>query len=357
VVDIPVPLGARAYAVRLAPTFDGADASLAPWTDGRPVALIADAWVADRWGPRVRGPLRARASQYREILVPAGEAAKRWSVAEAVLDDLLAPGFDRHGVVVALGGGATSDLAGFCAAIALRGVSYVTLPTTLLALVDAAVGGKTALDHPRGKNLIGAFHQPAAVFGALEALTTLPAVEWRSGLGEVVKTALLVGEPLWSAVREGATALRDRDLALTEAVTAACVRHKAAVVAADERETGLRATLNLGHTLGHAFEHVWAPAVPHGVAVAYGLVLETQLSETLGLATPGLAHEIAGVLAALGIDPTPPRGRSEAVRRALSLDKKADGDRILVPLLVRPGQVERVLLSVSALADAAERVA
>ena len=356
-VDIPVPLGARAYTVRLAPTFDGADAALAPWTDGRPVALIADAQVAERWAFRVREPLRSRASHYREILVPNGEAAKRWAVAEGVLDALLAPGFDRRGVVVALGGGATSDLAGFCAAIALRGVAYVTLPTTLLALVDAAVGGKTAIDHPRGKNLIGAFHQPSAVFGAIEALTTLPAVEWRSGLGEVVKTALLVGDPLWSAVRAGATALRDRDLGSIEGVIAACVQHKAAVVAADERESGLRATLNLGHTLGHALEHAWAPALPHGVAVGHGLVLEARLSEEMGLATQGLAQEIAEVLAAVGIAPDPPRGRSEAVRRALAVDKKAEGDRISVPLLIRPGQVERVLLSVSALADAAERFA
>jgi 3-dehydroquinate synthase len=354
VVDIPVSLGARAYTVRLAATFDGADAALAPWTSGRPVALVADARVAERWADRVRAPLRARASQYREILVPAGEAAKCWSVAEGVLDDLLAPGFDRQGVVVALGGGSTSDLAGFCAAIALRGVAYVTLPTTLLGLVDAAVGGKTALDHRRGKNLIGAFHQPSAVFGALEALSTLPEAEWRSGLGEVVKTALLAGDPLWSSVRDGAAALRDRDLAVTASVAAACVQHKAAVVAADERETGLRATLNLGHTLGHALEHAFAPDLPHGVAVAHGLVLESLLSERLGLATPGLSQEIADVLGSVGIDPQPPVGRLDAVRRALAVDKKADGDRIAVPLLIRPGQVERVLLSVSALADAAE---
>jgi 3-dehydroquinate synthetase len=219
--------------------------------------------------------------------------------------------------------------------VALRGIRWVTVPTTLLAMVDSAVGGKTAVNHPAGKNLIGAFHPPSLVWAAESALATLPPAELRAGLGEVVKTALLAGEPLWSQVRHA------RPFALAEA----CARFKAAVVADDPREAGRRAILNLGHTLGHAWEIASGFSLRHGEAVALGLVAEARVAVSLGLADPGLPADIAAILTALGLPVDPPPTPVRALRAALALDKKAAGDILVVPLLRAIGDVTLVRIS------------
>src|SRR5690606_29429256 len=218
------------------------------------------------------------------LRVPAGEACKELAHLGHVLEALAAAGLERGSLVVTLGGGATSDLGGLAAALFLRGVDFVACPTTLLAMVDASVGGKTAINLGAGKNLAGVFHQPRSVLADVTTLATLPVAEWRSGLGEVLKTWLVEGAALEPAMDALGADPRSASLdALTELV-ARCVEAKARVVVADPLEAGQRKALNLGHTFAHAIERVAGfGRVPHGVAVAVGLVLATRYAEKVEL--------------------------------------------------------------------------
>jgi len=218
------------------------------------------------------------------VVVPSGEAAKDWETLELILSCMAHELLDRDSVALVLGGGSTLDVGGLAASLYLRGIRSVYCPTTLLAMVDASVGGKTAINLAEGKNLVGTFHQPSAVLADTRTLATLKDEQWRSGLGEVVKAALVEGEDLLSLVERSAAALAARDLAAVEPVIAECVRAKARVVASDERESGPRRALNLGHTFAHALEKVAGfGSIPHGVAVACGLALALQASERAGL--------------------------------------------------------------------------
>jgi shikimate kinase/3-dehydroquinate synthase len=347
---VTVALGERAYDVWFEATYARLAEAIAPFVGGRTVAVVADPAIRASVLPGVAARIaEAGARDVRSIDIPSGEAAKTWEVAGSVLERLLLPGFDRTSVMVAVGGGATGDLAGFCAAVALRGVDWVQVPTTLLAMVDASVGGKTAVDHPRGKNLIGAFHQPRLVYAAQSALASLPERELGSGLGEVLKTAILAGDPLWTALRTmGAGAPFDR--------APECVRYKAAFVADDERETapGKRALLNLGHTVGHALEALSRGELPHGHAVALGLVAEARVAVELGLADPGWPEQIRELARILGLPVVAPRFDASALEYAMRLDKKADGDILCIPLSTGPGAVALARLSAARLAVALE---
>ena len=263
-----------------------------------------------------------------ELSIPAGEAHKTLASVERLLRALAAAGMDHDDHVAALGGGVVGDVAGFCAAVYQRGVKVVQVPTTLVAQVDSAYGGKTGVDLPEGKNYAGAYHQPAAVLVDPGTMSTLPPAELAAGWAEVVKTALIAGGPLWERVRGGA--VLDRDLVL------ACARTKLAVVASDERDAGRRQILNLGHTVGHAIETVTGyRRYRHGEAVGLGLLAALQLS---GQAE--LRAEVAGLLAARGL-PTALDGAVDPAQvvAATARDKKRRGGRVGFVLVEGPGDV------------------
>ncbi|MEE9275625.1 MAG: 3-dehydroquinate synthase, partial [bacterium] len=251
-------------------------------------------------------------------------------------------GMDRGCGVVALGGGVIGDLAGYAAATYLRGIPYVQAPTTLLAQVDSAVGGKTAIDHRAGKNLIGAFYQPAAVVSDLGVLRTLPARELRAGLAEVVKHAAIADPRLFAYLERNAGRILRLQPAALERVVAANCRIKARVVEADEREAGLRQTLNFGHTLGHAVEALagYSRRLLHGEAVAIGMAAAARLSAAAGVCPPGDAERLIALLERFGL-PARMRRAPEAgrLRRLVGRDKKTRGGRARFVLLERIGRV------------------
>lgn len=284
--------------------------------------LVTDEHVGDLYAARL-GEVAA------DVRIPPGEEAKTLANVERVLRDLASAGMDHDDHVVALGGGVVGDLAGFAAAVYQRGVKVVQVPTTLVAQVDSAYGGKTGVDLPEGKNYAGAYHQPAAVLADPSALATLPPEELAAGWAEVVKTALIAGGELWERVRAGG-ARPDRDIVL------ACARTKLDVVASDERDGGRRQILNLGHTVGHAIETVTGYGrYRHGEAVALGLLAALRLS---GL--PELRAEVAELLAGAGL-PTQldPAVDAEAVVLATARDKKRRRGRVGFVLVEAPGDV------------------
>jgi 3-dehydroquinate synthase len=294
----------------------------APREVGGRAFLVTDETVAALYA--------SRAGEFAAVLaIPPGEEAKTWDQAGRVLRMLAEAGMAHGDHVVALGGGVVGDLAGFCAATYQRGVPVVQLPTTLVAQVDSAYGGKTGVDLPQGKNYAGAYHQPAAVFADPSALATLPREELAAGWAEVVKTALIAGGPLWERVRRN-EAEPDAELVL------ACARTKLAVVAQDERDAGRRQVLNLGHTVGHAIETATGYGrYRHGEAVGLGLLAALSLSSQ-----PALRAEVAALLAARGL-PTEldPAVDHVTVMTALQGDKKRRGGRVGFVLVEAPGDV------------------
>lgn len=278
-------------------------------------------------------------------VVPAGEGSKSLAEAERLYDALYDLHADRGTPVVAVGGGVVGDLAGFAAATYNRGLPLVMVPTTLLAMVDSSVGGKTGVNHPKGKNLIGAFHQPAGVWIDSASLGTLPDREYRSGLAEVVKYGVILDEPFFTHLEGLAAALRDRRPEVLVPVVARCCRLKADVVKQDEREeTGLRAVLNYGHTFAHAFEAVGGyGAWLHGEAVAAGMVCASRLAERVGMIDAGLTRRQAELLAAFGL-PTAPRPEwpADALLAVMRRDKKAVAGRLRFVLPTRLGEVRLV---------------
>lgn len=303
--------------------------------------LITDAEVGGLYADRVP-PVSA------DLRVPAGEQSKTLGHAEILLRDLARAGMDHDDHVAALGGGVVGDLAGFCAAVYQRGVGVVQVPTTLVAQVDSAYGGKTGVDLPEAKNYVGAYHQPRAVIADPATLATLPPREVAAGWAEVIKTALISGGSLWKRVRQGDTRI-DRDLVV------ACARTKLAVVAADERDDGRRQALNLGHTVGHAIETVTGYSrYLHGEAVALGLLAALTLSER-----PDLRDEVAGLLETHGL-PTrlEPDVDLDAVIEAVSRDKKRRAGRVGFVLVDAPGDVRTGCpVSGDALASALQELA
>ena len=270
---------------------------------------------------------------HRRIVVPPGEQTKSMGELGRLLDEMLALGMERSSTVVALGGGVVGDLAGFAAAVVLRGVDYVQLPTTLLAQVDSAIGGKTGIDSRHGKNLIGAFHQPRLVLSDIDVLQTLPARELAAGYAEVVKYGLIDRPDFFAWLEANGPALLAGDAALRQQAVLESCRAKAAIVADDERETGARALLNLGHTFGHALEAVarYGDELLHGEAVAIGMALAFELSARLGLCPQDDALRVRRHLGMVGLPTSPRQIRAQgfdadALLEAMTHDKKvADG--------------------------------
>jgi len=284
------------------------------------------------------------------VLEP-GEASKNAATLTAVLESMAASDLDRQSLVVTLGGGVICDLGGLAASLFMRGIGVLHCPTTLLAQVDASVGGKTAINLSSGRNLAGTFHQPLAVLADVDTLATLPEIEFRSGLGEALKTALLVGEDLLHLLEGQAEAVGERDPDLLQALVAGCVRAKADIVAADEREEGPRKALNLGHTFAHGIETAAGPGrIPHGQAVAVGLAMAGRCAEACGVleddTLPERIEAILGALdlprslqdlaAAFGADLTP-----TGVILGMRHDKKG---RAGTPALVLPRSLGKVAL-------------
>ncbi|MES2710786.1 MAG: 3-dehydroquinate synthase [Pseudomonadota bacterium] len=345
---LPVALGERGYDILVGPgLLARAGALIAPAIPARRCVIVTDENVAEIHLPALRVGLGAAGiAILAEIAVPAGEVSKSMSVLETVLERMLAAGVDRRCAVVALGGGVVGDLAGFAAAVALRGLPFVQVPTSLLALVDSSVGGKTGVNLAAGKNLAGAFHQPRIVLADTGVLGTLPLRELRAGYAEVAKHGLLQGE-LWNwCEAEGARVIAGDQGALAHAVMESC-RLKSAVVADDEREEsaeGGRALLNLGHTFAHAFEAEcgYGGELLHGEAVAVGLGLAAALSARLGHCSQELPGRVMQHMADLGmparIADLPRRFTVEALLGRMRKDKKVRDGAMRFVLLRAPGQ-------------------
>ncbi len=304
----------------------------------RRVAIVSQARIADHHARAVRGTVPAT----DVFLIDDGEAAKSLATVEYLCRGFADSGLLRGDLVVALGGGVVGDVAGFAAAVYHRGVDIVQVPTTLLAMVDSAIGGKTAVNLPEGKNLVGAFHQPVAVVADIDTLATLPPRELRAGLGEVAKYALLGNEAVAAALRAGADRVVAGDPELLTEVVVDCAAAKAAVVSADpEERTGARARLNYGHTLAHALESAGTGDLSHGEAVGVGLVFAAELARALGRIEPeDVAHHRA-VLGGLGLPVRAPEGvTAGALVAVMRRDKKARGGLTFV--LRGPGGVETV---------------
>jgi 3-dehydroquinate synthase len=297
--------------------------------------------VAPLYLERVARALAQAGVAATQIVVDDGEQAKDWRTLERVFDALLAARCGRDTVIVALGGGVVGDLAGFAAAVYQRGVPFVQVPTTLLAQVDSSVGGKTAINHPRGKNMVGAFHQPLAVISDTSTLETLPERELRAGLAEVIKHGLILDPAFTDWLEANLPALLAREpRALAHAVRRSC-ELKAGVVAADERETGVRAILNFGHTFGHAFEAglgygEWL----HGEAVAAGMVMAAELSVRAGVLARADATRVRALLERAGLPVAGPALPADRMLQLMQVDKKAAAGRIRFVVLSAIGAAE-----------------
>ena len=328
----------RSCPVRLG---EGAASALSEvWQPGwGEAALVGDATVMGLYGELVVSLLRPLVQKLLVCPFPPGEAHKTRETKAALEDQLLEARLSRQSCLVALGGGISLDVCGFVAATYLRGVAYCSLPTSLLAQVDAAVGGKTGVNTALGKNLVGAFHQPAAVLIDPRFLSSLPVEEWRNGLAELTKHAVIADETLFAWLEAEAAGLANPG-SVDEYPLRRSVEIKAEVVSADEQEHGRRAILNFGHTVGHALEHASGHGLAHGAAVAAGMVVEARLAERL-CGFPALERErLERLLAAFGLPCGPPASLDfEALRPFLGLDKKRRGDELRLPLPHRLGEM------------------
>ncbi len=340
--SLRVALGERSYPIHIGEGLLASAALYAPHAAGRRVAIVTNAIVAPLYLARVRGALEGcGAEQIAEVVLEDGEQAKRWQNVDRICDALLERRFGRDALVAALGGGVIGDLAGFSAAVYQRGIAFLQLPTTLLAQVDSSVGGKTAINHERGKNMVGAFHQPLAVLADVAALDTLPARELRAGLAEVIKHGFALDAAFATWLEGNMDALLARERGALEHAVRRCCELKAAVVAADEREAGERALLNFGHTFGHAIEAAAGyGAWLHGEAVAAGMVMAAELSERAGLLSRADAERLRALLLRAGLPVCGPRIAPERLMELMAVDKKASAGKLRFVVLESVGRAK-----------------
>jgi 3-dehydroquinate synthase len=302
-------------------------------------AVITDSNVGPRYAGTVLGGLPKDTADM--LLIPAGESNKTRDTWARLTDQMLAKGYGRDSAVVALGGGVVGDLAGFVAATFMRGIPFVQVPTSLMAMVDASIGGKTGVDTYLGKNLVGAFHRPVAVLVDPQVLATLPLRELRAGFAEIVKHGVIADEAYFLEVASGVRYLLDKGGPTSDRMLTVIVRSieiKADVVSRDEREEGLRKTLNFGHTIGHAVELVSGYSMLHGEAIAVGMALEGRLAEQIGVAQAGTADAISNALRAAGLPTDLPRPFDRtAVVEAMKSDKKGQSGKTRFALPLRIG--------------------
>lgn len=350
VSDAPVvvPLGERTYRVEVgAGTRHALIARVRAAVRGRQVIVVTDSGVEEPWARQTREVLTTAGLTAVPVCLEAGEAHKNIQSIERIWDAALDAGADRDSLVLAVGGGVVGDMAAFGASTLLRGVAFGQLPTTLLAMVDSAVGGKTGIDRAQGKNLVGSFHQPRFVLCDVETLTTLPLAERRAGLAEVVKSAWLAGEAEVARLEADAAELAAGDLEKTSDAVRMSVQLKAKIVSEDEHEQGPRALLNLGHTVGHALEAASGySALRHGEAVALGMVAAFRLSTALGVATREQAERMTRLLGRLSL-PVDLDGRLDArTLTYMGSDKKRKGGKLRFIVPSAPGATQMTALSV-----------
>jgi 3-dehydroquinate synthase len=326
--QLEVDLGDRRYPIVIGPNVLDRQELLLPHIAGSQVCVITNETVAPLYLDRVRAAL-AGIRQVDAIVLPDGEAYKTVTTYSRIIDDLMRLRHNRTTTLVALGGGVVGDLTGFVAATYQRGVDFIQLPTTLLAQVDSSVGGKTGVNHPQGKNMIGAFHQPVCVLADTGVLSTLPRREYLSGVAEVIKYGIIRDAPFFAWLETQRECLLQLDQpVLAHAVRTSCAI-KAAVVESDEREVGLRAILNYGHTFGHAIESLTHYRVYlHGEAVAIGMVMAADLSFRQGWLSGRDAARIKRLVDATGLPTCPPRLDAEAFLDAMGMDKKVVDGRL-----------------------------
>lgn len=338
---IPVKLGERSYDIFVAP---GVSVSLGETlkkliSTGK-IGIVTDQHVARHYLRRTVSSLKDAGYEPVSIVLPPGERSKTLATTARIVDVLARHRFERRSMLLALGGGVVGDLTGFAAAIYQRGIPFVQVPTTLVAQVDSSVGGKTGVDHVLGKNLIGAFHQPRAVFIDPDTLQTLPHREWVAGLAEVIKYGIIADDPFFSFLEESMSKILKLD---TDSVMHAIVRScqiKARVVAEDERESDRRRILNYGHTIGHALESLGGyRGLIHGEAVGIGLVQEADLAVHLGICGPSVPARIRGLVQTAGLSDRMPNTSFAALWNAMQHDKKVTAGKVVGVWPVRIGEV------------------
>ncbi|WP_165680638.1 3-dehydroquinate synthase [Metapseudomonas otitidis] len=335
---LQVDLGERSYPIHIGADLLSKAELFAPHIAGKQVAIVTNETVAPLYLERLTQALGGYKVQ--PIVLPDGESFKNWETLQLIFDGLLTARHDRRTTIIALGGGVIGDMAGFAAACYQRGVDFIQVPTTLLSQVDSSVGGKTGINHPLGKNMVGAFYQPKAVLIDTATLRTLPPRELSAGLAEVIKYGLICDAPFLNWLETHMEALLALEpTALTEAIERSCAA-KARVVGADERESGIRATLNLGHTFGHAIEtHMGYGVWLHGEAVAAGTVMALEMSRRLGWIDAAERDRSIRLLRAAGLPIVPPQEMTPAhFLEHMAVDKKVIDGQLRLVLLSRLGE-------------------
>ncbi|PMS20761.1 3-dehydroquinate synthase [Trinickia dabaoshanensis] len=338
-ITVNVDLGDRSYPIRIGADLIGQTELFAPHIAGSSITIVTNETVEPLYGDALRAALAPLGKQVSTVVLPDGEAFKHWETLNAIFDALLGGKADRKTTLIALGGGVIGDMTGFAAACYMRGVPFIQVPTTLLSQVDSSVGGKTGINHPLGKNMIGAFHQPQAVIADIASLRTLPERELAAGLAEIIKTAAIADAAFFEWLEQNIEALNRREpAALMHAVKRSC-EVKASVVAADEREGGLRAILNFGHTFGHAIEAglgygEWL----HGEAVGCGMVMAADLSVRLGLLDDAVRRRLVALIEAVRLPTRAPALGDSRYIELMKVDKKAEAGTIKFILLKQLGE-------------------
>jgi len=338
-ITVDVDLGDRAYPIHIGSGLLSKAELFAPHIRGARAVIVTNETVAPLYAAQVEEAIRSLGKVVDTVVLPDGESFKKWDTLNRIFDALLTAGADRKTTLIALGGGVIGDMTGFAAACYMRGVPFIQVPTTLLSQVDSSVGGKTGINHPLGKNMIGAFHQPQVVLADIDTLRTLPARELAAGMAEVIKHGAIADADYFAWIEQNIKGLNECDTDLMAEAVRGSVRIKAAVVAQDERETGLRATLNFGHTFGHAIEAglgygEWL----HGEAVGCGMVMAADLSHRLGFIDIDTRNRITVLMRAADLPTVAPDLGVDRFIDLMRVDKKAEAGEIKFVLLRKLGQ-------------------
>jgi 3-dehydroquinate synthase len=342
--EIRVGLGERSYPIFIGEgVLAGVGEDLLARKIGNRYVVVADDRVAELYGEQLGASLRGAGLEYALLTFPHGEGSKNLVTVADLASRLAGLGLDRKGALLALGGGVTGDITGFLASIYMRGIPFVQVPTSLLAQVDSSVGGKTGVDIPEGKNLVGTFYQPRAVYIDSRVLGSLPTAELLNGLAEVIKYGVIRDADFFGFLEAQRAVIINLEPAVTAEMIGRCCEIKAEVVAADEREADLRRILNYGHTIGHAVEAASGYRLPHGLAVAIGMVAINRLAVDMGFMSAADATRVAALLEAYGLPVRLPAGYEiDRIKGYLKTDKKSVGGRVFYVL---PEQLGRVRIS------------
>lgn len=335
---VPIELGDRSYPITIGSGLLRDDATWAGVPAAAQAVIVTNTTVAPLYAKQLQGAIAGRHPSVHIVALPDGEEHKTWQALNLIFDALLQKACDRKTVLYALGGGVVGDMTGFAAACYMRGVPFVQVPTTLLAQVDSSVGGKTAINHPLGKNMIGAFYQPRLVVCDLDTLATLPAREFSAGLAEVIKYGPIADMDFLAWIETNIRGLMERDGALVAHAVRRSCEIKASVVGQDERESGLRAILNFGHTFGHAIEAglgygQWL----HGEAVGCGMVMALHLSQRLGLVDTAFVQRVTSLLQSAGLPVVGPALGADRYLELMQVDKKTEAGEIKFVVIDKPG--------------------